>query len=154
MKVWENGAVSCFRLSPQDYHRYHSPVSGVITWFKQIGGEYYGVDPLAVCSSLDVLAKNDRTCIEITTREFGRVLFVAIGAEDVGKIKINDKFQKQGSHVKKGDELGLFEFGGSSIVVAFEPGKIKWDKDLVLWSNRRIMVDIEVGMSIGRATQR
>jgi len=152
MAIWENGAIACFRLSPQDYHRYHSPVSGVVTWFKQLGGDYYGVDPLAVGSSLDVLAKNDRTCTEITTEEFGRVLFVAIGAEDVGKIKINEKFKREGSHVEKGDEVGLFEFGGSSIIVVFESGRIKWDEDLKLWSNRRIMVDVEVGMSIGRAT--
>ena len=152
MTIWANGAIACFRLSPQDYHRYHSPVSGVVTWFKSLGGEYYGVDPLAVCSSLDVLAKNDRACIEITTQEFGRVLFVAIGAEDVGKIQINDKFKREGSHVEKGDEVGLFEFGGSSIIVVFEAGRIQWDEDLKLWSNRKIMVDVEVGMSIGRAT--
>lgn len=29
-KPWDNGALACFRLSPQDYHRYHSPVSGEI----------------------------------------------------------------------------------------------------------------------------
>lgn len=152
MKTWGNGAIACFRLSPQDYHRYHSPVTGTVTWFKSLGGDYYGVDPLAVSSSLDVLAKNDRTCIEITTEAFGRVLFIAIGAEEVGKIKFNDSFKKQGTRIEKGDEIGIFEFGGSSIIMVFESGRIKWDDDLISWSQRKIMVDVEVGMRIGTAT--
>lgn len=153
MVTWNNGAIACFRLSPQDYHRYHSPVSGTISWFKQLGGEYYGVDPLATSSTLDVLAKNDRVCIEITSPEFGNVMFIAIGAEDVGKIRINKNFKTIGQEVRKGDEVGMFEFGGSSIIVLFERGRIQWDEDLVQWSKKRIMVDVEVGMRIGRASQ-
>ena len=38
---WANGAVASFRLSPQDYHRYHSPVRGVVKWWKQMDGDYY-----------------------------------------------------------------------------------------------------------------
>jgi phosphatidylserine decarboxylase len=153
MTTWANGAIACFRLSPQDYHRYHSPVSGTVSWFKQLGGEYYGVDPLATSSTLDVLAKNDRVCIEITSPEYGHVMFIAIGAEDVGKIRINKNFKEVGHEVRKGDEIGLFEFGGSSIIVLFEKGRIQWDDDLVHWSHKRIMVDVEVGMRIGRASK-
>ena len=58
-----------------------------------------------------------------------------------------------GQPVKKGDELGLFQFGGSSIVVAFENGRIQFDKDLELLSAQEVMVDVEVGMSLGEATQ-
>ena len=58
-----------------------------------------------------------------------------------------------GQPVKKGDELGLFQFGGSSIVVAFENGRIQFDKDLELLSAQEVMVDVEVGMSLGKATQ-
>jgi len=43
----------------------------------------------------------------------------------VGKIKINEKFKSSGSHVKKGDEMGLFDFGGSCIIVLFEKGRIR-----------------------------
>ena len=42
-RPWANGAVACFRLSPQDYHRYHSPVRGVVKWWKELDGEYYSV---------------------------------------------------------------------------------------------------------------
>lgn len=58
-----------------------------------------------------------------------------------------------GQPVKKGDELGLFQFGGSSILVAFEQGRIRFDEDLELLSAQEVMVDVEVGMSLGEATQ-
>jgi phosphatidylserine decarboxylase len=84
--VWDNGAVASFRLSPQDYHRYHSPISGKVCWHKRIPGDYYQVDPIALQSSVDILTRNARSCICIDTAEFGKVLFVAIGATDVGSV--------------------------------------------------------------------
>jgi hypothetical protein len=38
------GAVCIFRLAPQDYHRFHSPVDGVIGPMTYIAGEYYTVN--------------------------------------------------------------------------------------------------------------
>lgn len=46
----------------------------------------------------------------------------------------------------------MFEFGGSSIIVAFEKGRIEFDHDLVYHSNRSVEVDVEMGMSLGKAT--
>lgn len=86
-KPWDNGAVACFRLSPQDYHRYHSPVSGKVKWFKQIPGDYFEVDPVALQSSVNILTENARCAVCIETREFGEVLFVAVGASDVGTVE-------------------------------------------------------------------
>ena len=79
------------------------------------------------------------------------VLFVAIGAREVGTVKIHEQYQTPGANVGKGDELGFFEFGGSSIVVAFEKGRIVFDQDLVVHSESAVEVDVEVGMSLGRA---
>lgn len=86
-KPWDNGPVACFRLSPQDYHRYHSPVSGKVKWFKQIPGDYFEVDPVALQSSVNILTENARCAVCIETREFGEVLFVAVGASDVGTVE-------------------------------------------------------------------
>ena len=44
-RPWANGAVASFRLSPQDYHRYHSPVRGTVKWWKELDGDYYSVRP-------------------------------------------------------------------------------------------------------------
>jgi phosphatidylserine decarboxylase len=84
--IWRNGAVASFRLSPQDYHRYCSPVSGRVRWFHQISGDYYQVDPVCISSRVDILTRNARCCIGIETDEFGMVLFVAIGATNVGSV--------------------------------------------------------------------
>ncbi|KAL1978387.1 hypothetical protein VTN31DRAFT_1246 [Thermomyces dupontii] len=83
---WVSGSVASFRLSPQDYHRYHSPVTGTVCWHKHIPGDYYQVDPIALRSSVNILTCNARSCICIETKEFGKVLFVAIGATDVGSV--------------------------------------------------------------------
>jgi len=149
--TWSDGAVASFRLSPQDYHRYHSPVSGRVSWFKQISGDYYQVDPVCLGSDVDILTRNARCCVVIDTEEFGKVLFVAIGATEVGTVEINENMRKEGTEVKKGDEIGLFQFGGSSIIVAFEKDRIKFDEDLLSVSKRRIMMDVEVGNSLGTA---
>lgn len=41
---YHGGAVGIFRLAPQDYHRFHSPVDGVIGKMTYISGEYYTVN--------------------------------------------------------------------------------------------------------------
>lgn len=150
-RVWADGGVASFRLSPQDYHRYHSPVAGKVSWFKQISGDYYQVDPICLSSNVDILTRNARCCIGLETKEFGMVLFVAIGATNVGTVEINEPLRKTGTDVKKGDEIGLFQFGGCSIIVAFERDRIKFDEDLLSVSRKRITVDVEVGMSLGTA---
>ncbi|EGY20822.1 phosphatidylserine decarboxylase proenzyme [Verticillium dahliae VdLs.17] len=144
-------AVASFRLSPQDYHRYHSPVAGTIKLFRSVPGDYYQVDPIALHSDVDILTRNRRQYVLIETKEFGDVLFVAIGATEVGTVQIHDQWQKHGAKIQKGDELGFFQFGGSSIIVAFQHGRIEFDQDLLDLSKQQIQVSVEVGMSLGRA---
>ncbi|KUM56295.1 hypothetical protein ACN42_g10921 [Penicillium freii] len=148
---FENGAVASFRLSPQDYHRYHSPVTGKIKLFRSMPGDYYQVDPVAIRSDIDILGRNARDYLVIETEHLGNVLFVAIGATDVGSVRIHDRWQTAGNEIQKGEELGIFQFGGSSIIVAFQSGRISFDEDLLSLSQEAIAVDVEVGMSLGRA---
>lgn len=65
--------------------------------------------------------------------------------------RINEELKNPGQKVSKGDQIGYFQFGGSSIIVAFERERIEFDEDLEDWSRKEIMVDVEVGMSLGRA---
>jgi len=144
---WDGGSVAVFRLSPQDYHRYHSPVTGRVTWVRHIPGNYYGVDPAAVKSDISVLDTNARTTVTISTQDYGDVLFVAIGAQEVGSVKID---LKEGQELKRGDEVGQFAFGGSSIVVCYEEGRVNWDEDLREASLLGYMVDIKVNERMGK----
>ena len=54
--------------------------------------------------------------------------YIAVGATMVGSIVWT---AAAGQAVRKGEELGYFAFGGSTIVTLFEPGKVCWDEDLV-----------------------
>lgn len=59
--LYEGGSLAIFRLSPQDYHRFHSPVDGVCGPIHKIAGQYYTVNPMAIRSSIDVYGENVRT---------------------------------------------------------------------------------------------
>lgn len=82
-----DAAVASFRLSPQDYHRYHSPVTGTVKAFRSVPGDYYQVDPIALQSAVNILTSNARSYLVIETEHFGDVLFVAIGATNVGTVR-------------------------------------------------------------------
>lgn len=69
-----------YSLAPQDYHRYHSPVSGTIGKMTDIDGEYYTVNPQAIRTSLDVYGENVRKVVPIQSDEFGLVMNVWVGA--------------------------------------------------------------------------
>ena len=99
-------------------------------------------------SDIKILTSNASCCVCIDTQEFGQVLFVVVGATDVETVDTHAECQAGGQKVRKGHEIGIFQFGGSSIVEAFERGMIAFDKDLLGLGKQCIMVGVEVG---GRA---
>lgn len=141
-----NGSLAIFRLAPQDYHRFHIPVSGVLGEPKTIEGKYYTVNPMAIRSALDVYGENVRVLVPIQSDEFGLVMIVCVGAMMVGSTVIT---RKAGERVERMDELGYFQFGGSTVLVLFEPNRIKFDGDLEQNSEGALETLVKVGMSIG-----
>lgn len=132
-KRYENGGgLGIFRLAPQDYHRFHIPVDGVMGKPKLIAGEYYTVNPMAIRSALDVYGENVRVIVPIDSVAHGRVMVICVGAMMVGSTVIT---RQEGEQVKRAEELGYFKFGGSTIVLLFEEGRMKFDDDLVDNSN-------------------
>lgn len=131
-KRYTNGALGIFRLAPQDYHRFHIPVDGVMDTPKLIEGEYYTVNPMAIRSALDVYGENIRVLVPIDSVAHGRVMVICVGAMMVGSTVIT---RKAGEQVKRAEELGYFKFGGSTILVLFEEGVMSFDDDLVDNSN-------------------
>jgi phosphatidylserine decarboxylase len=107
-KEFDGGSIAVFRLAPVDYHRFHSPVKGIIgDHMKQITGTYYTVNPIAIKENLDVLTGNQRTVITIENDIFERVAFVAIGALLVGSVNFTVQSHQT---IEKGDELGTYLF--------------------------------------------
>jgi len=121
-------------------------VKGVLSEPKEIGSEYYTVNPMAIRSQLDVYGENKRVVSTIKSAEFGTVAYVAIGAMMVGSIVLTTQ---SGQSVERMDEHGYFAFGGSTIVVLFEPNAIQFDEDLVRSSKEQIEMLVKVGMRIG-----
>jgi phosphatidylserine decarboxylase len=140
------GSLAIFRLAPQDYHRFHIPVDGVLGKPKTIEGEYYTVNPMAIRSSLDVYGENVRVLVPIESDVFGTVMVVCVGAMMVGSTVIT---AKEGQRVERLDELGYFQFGGSTLVVLFQPNSIEFDGDLTDNSEGALETLVRVGMSIG-----
>ncbi|KAF9159899.1 hypothetical protein DFQ26_006074 [Actinomortierella ambigua] len=147
-KKFDGGSLAIFRLAPQDYHRFHMPVRGVLSEPKKIEGQYYTVNPMAIRSPLDVYGENKRAVSTIETAEFGTVAYVSIGAMMVGSIVLTSKPNEV---VDRMDEHGYFAFGGSTIVVLFEPNRIQFDEDLLRSSKEKTEMLVRVGMRIGVA---
>ena len=127
-KRYINGALGIFRLAPQDYHRFHIPVDGIMDKPKLIEGEYYTVNPMAIRSALDVYSENIRVVVPIDSVAHGRVMVICVGAMMVGSTIIT---RKEGENVRRTEELGYFKFGGSTLLLLFEPGAMQFDGDLV-----------------------
>jgi phosphatidylserine decarboxylase len=125
---YEKGPMVIVRLCPADYHRFHFPCAGVPSAAATIKGDLYSVHPIAMAGKRNIGALNERQLTILETADFGKVLYVEIGATVVGKIVQTYQSYKE---VEKGEEKGLFLLGGSTVVLLFEPGFIKLDQDLV-----------------------
>jgi len=144
---YNGGSLAIFRLAPQDYHRFHSPVDGTIGPMTYISGEYYTVNPQAIRSPLDVYGENARKIVPINSPQFGRVFAVCVGAMMVGSIVTT---VEEGEEVKRGQEFGYFAFGGSTIVLLFEKGVVQFDEDLLINGQACLETLVRVGMQIGK----
>ncbi|SLM36695.1 phosphatidylserine decarboxylase [Lasallia pustulata] len=149
-KRYANGAIGIFRLAPQDYHRFHVPVDGIMDKPKLIEGDYYTVNPMAIRSALDVYGENVRVVVPIDSVAHGRVMVICVGAMMVGSTVIT---RKPGDRVARAEELGYFKFGGSTLLVLFEPGKMKFDEDIVDNASQAVETLLRVGMSVGHHPQ-
>ncbi len=143
---YADGSMAIVRLCPSDYHRFHFPCDGIPTKPRLINGPLYSVNPMALCKRISILAENKRMITEIDTENFGTILYIEIGATAVGTIRQTfTPVQK----VKKGDEKGYFEFGGSCIVLLFEKGRIAFDADLIKNTELGLETRANFGESLG-----
>lgn len=133
-KQFIGGTVYQAFLSALSYHRWHSPVSGTIVETELIDGSYYSQshvfqdDPSAPNMSqayLSQVAARGVIYIQADSPHIGLMAFVSIGMSEVST---NEITVKKGQRINKGDELGMFHFGGSTHLLIFRPGvKVKFD---------------------------
>ena len=123
-------------LSALSYHRWHAPVSGTIrkafvqdgTYFSEPLFEGLGdpntkeIDAHGISSGqgyLSHLATRAIIFIEADNPAIGLMAFIGIGMDEVSTCEIT---VKEGQHVKKGEQTGMFHFGGSTHCLIFRPG--------------------------------
>ena len=114
-------------LSALSYHRWHSPVDGTVIATKNIPGTYYssslcvGPDSAAPDKSQGYIcqvATRSIIVIEADNPSIGLMCVVAVGMAEVStcEITVNPR-----DYVQKGQEIGMFHFGGSTHCLIFGP---------------------------------
>lgn len=147
-KAFTGGAMLISRLCPVDYHRFHFPVAGTPRDSRRIDGWLYSVSPVALRRNLRYLIANKREVTVIDSPEFGQVAMVEVGATNVGSIR---QTFIPGRPVAKGDEKGMFAFGGSCVITIFQRNRIKFDADIVTQSANHLETYAKMGDRLGEA---
>lgn len=125
-------------LSPADYHRIHVPAAGKIVEREHIRGKTYPVNEYGMRHIRRVLSRNERLVTYLMTAA-GEIAIVKVGALNVSSIHYTEP---QRDVVDKGDELAMFEFG-STVVLLFENGIFTPRHDLM------INLKVKMGEALG-----
>jgi len=141
---YSGGICLIFRLTPDDYHRYAFIDDGEVVTRKIIKGKLHTVQPIA-CQVIDVHCQNSREYVVLETVNFGKIIQLEVGALFVGKITNHN----QNRIVKRGDEKGMFQFGGSTIIMLFKDKTIVLDEAIYKNTFDDIETIVTMGCRIG-----
>ena len=142
-------------LSALSYHRWHSPVNGRIVRTWNIDGSYYSetpavfFDPAAPNESqgyITEVAARAVVLIEADDPRIGLMAFLAVGMAEVSSCEVT---VKPGQKVRKGEEIGMFHFGGSTHCLIFRPG-VDLEFDLGGQTPGLNATNININAAIGR----
>ncbi|HEY5175212.1 MAG TPA: phosphatidylserine decarboxylase [Terriglobales bacterium] len=141
---FEGGDYAVFRLTPEKYHYTHSPVSGCVLDVYSVEGRYYSCNPNAAVQLLTPFSKNRRVATILDTdcaggSAVGRVAMIEVVALMVGKIEQrysacryeNPRSVEKGMFLQAGAPKALFRPGSSTVVLLFEPNRVRFANDLV-----------------------
>lgn len=116
-------------LEVTGYHRWNSPVTGTIMKIVQVPGTYFVESPavlgepdsnpyLRSLSFITAITTRLLIFIESDNPLIGLMCFIAIGMTEVSTCEAT---VKEDQKIVRGDELGMFHFGGSSHALVFRP---------------------------------
>lgn len=125
-------------LSPTDYHRIHSPVTGKILEKEHIPGKVYPVNDFGLVHMKRVLSRNERL-VTYVHHDYGEVAVVKVGAMNVSSIQYVTPLPQC---LTRGGDLAYFEFG-STVVLLFENGTFTPREDL------RTGMKLKMGETLG-----
>jgi phosphatidylserine decarboxylase len=142
-KGYHNGTCLVFRLTVDDYHRYHFIDDGCVIQQKIINGVLHTVGPIS-SERHNVYIENHREVSVLKSENLGEFIQIEVGAILVGKIT-NHKV----TTFRRGDEKGYFSFGGSTVLLLFKEGSMKVDSDILEFSKEGIETKVRMGEKIG-----
>ena len=139
---FEGGPYATLYLAPHNYHRVHAPLAGEVRNATVVPGRLLPVFAEAVARIDELFARNERLITYLDTPSAGCLAVVKVGATLVGRIGVvydetartNIAYSSQmrrlhydpAHPIGKGEELGVFEFG-STVVLVGEPGRVLFD---------------------------
>lgn len=140
---YQNGYCFIFRLTVDDYHHYHFFDDGQIISNYKIKGVLHTVNPI-VHQHIKVYSQNSREVSILKTTNFNQVVYIEIGALNVGKINNYPL-----TNFKKNQEKGYFSFGASTIILLFKKDTIIPDQEIIKRTKKNIETKVKLGTTIG-----
>ena len=131
--VFVGGKAIHWVLDVFDYHRFHAPCAGTVIECRTIEGIHAGGGVIiwdegehryryAQLAATGFQSLETRGVLIMDTPDYGRIALVAVGIQQVSSVVWNESIQV-GTKIEQGQELGLFQFGGSDILMLFEAGR-------------------------------
>ncbi len=144
---YAGGTLCIYRLCPADYHRFHFPEACTPGPAAEIAGRLHSVNPIALDTGLQILDTNlrHRTLLAAGDRA-GTLCMLEIGAMCVGSVV---QTYVPNTPAPRGAEKGMFRFGGSTVIVLYEPGRVRLDADIAERSRAGVETRVRLGMQIG-----
>ena len=143
---YRDGYCLVFRLCVNHYHRYCYVDSGKKSRNVFLPGVLHTVRPIAL-AQYPVFTENSRAYTLIRTPEFGTVVQMEVGAMLVGRI-VN---HEQEAQVTRGAEKGMFQYGGSTIIVLIGKDQVQMREDLLKNAQFGVETAVQMGETIGYA---
>ena len=145
---YAGGSLAIVRLCPADYHRFHFPCDARVIEQRRIHGRYHSVNPLVLAMGIDVFGQNERQITRLENGRLGEFALIEVGAFGVGSIV--QTFT--GDEVRKGEEKGYFQYGGSTIILLFRQGRVEFCPDLIAHSAEGIETFLRAGELLAKMT--
>ena len=140
------GWIYVIRLTVDDYHRYCYVADGEKSQNYHIRGVFHTVNPVAN-DVYPIYKENTREYSLLKTKQFKTILMMEVGALMVGRIT---NYEEAGT-VRKGQEKGKFEFGGSTIILLLQKDAAVLDSDLIRNTEEGYETIVKMGERIGTA---
>ncbi|MBI4816808.1 MAG: phosphatidylserine decarboxylase [Deltaproteobacteria bacterium] len=130
---YEGGRYATVYLSPRDYHWVHCPADAKVVGATYVPGQLWPVNRPSVRVVDQLFAKNERLITHLETERFGAMELVMVGATCVGHIRttyddslvtnagateITKRTYDPTRDLKRGEPLGVFEFGSTVVLIA------------------------------------